>query len=77
MEIMSYSDKITQNSEIMLGKPVIKGTRITVEQIITKMSQGYTVDEILEIYPHLNKLQILAALEYAAKVIAHEDILEV
>ncbi|GAB4192615.1 MAG: DUF433 domain-containing protein [Thermoflexibacter sp.] len=74
---MLYTDIIVRNPEIMLGKPIIKGTRITVELIIRKLSGGYTIEEILEMYPHLNKLQILAALEYAADLIANETIFEV
>jgi uncharacterized protein (DUF433 family) len=61
----------------MLGKPVIKGTRITVELILRKISSGYSFDEIIEMYPHLKKEDILAAVEYAASVIADEEILEI
>jgi uncharacterized protein (DUF433 family) len=68
---------IWRNPEIMLGKPVIKGTRITVELVIRKFAEGYTVEEILVSYPHLKKEQIYAALEYAADIIANEEILEV
>ncbi len=62
---MLYTNVIVRNPEIMLGKPTIKGTRITVELIIRKLSGGYKIEEILEMYPHLNRLQILAALEYS------------
>ena len=48
----------------MLGKPVIKGTRITVELIMQKMAGGFTKEEILAMYPHLNIVQINAALAY-------------
>lgn len=61
---MLYTNVIVRNPEVMLGKPTIKGTRITVELIIRKLSGGYKIEEILEMYPHLNRLQILAALEY-------------
>ncbi len=74
---MPYKDIIIRNPKIMLGKPIIKGTRITVELIIRKLSVGYSLEEILEMYPHLNRLQILAALEYAADKIANETIIEV
>lgn len=53
------------NPKIMIGKPVIKGTRITVELILEKLAAGETVEEILKSYPHLNRAQILACLEYA------------
>lgn len=73
---MNYKTYITRNPDIMLGKPTIKGTRITVELIIRKMSNGYSVKEILKAYPHLNSEQIFAALEYAAEVIANELVIE-
>jgi uncharacterized protein (DUF433 family) len=58
-----YKNLIERNPEIMLGKPIVKRTRITVELIIHKLSGGYTFDDILEMYPYLNRLQILAGLE--------------
>lgn len=73
---MNYKKYIERNPEVMLGKPIIKGTRITVELIMRKMASGYTVDEILQSYPHLNKEQVMAALEFAADMIANEDTLE-
>jgi len=71
----TYEDKITVNPEIMLGKPVIKGTRITVELILRKLSEGMTIEELLKAYPHLTKEDILAVLEYAADVISMEEII--
>jgi uncharacterized protein (DUF433 family) len=68
---LMYAQFIVRNLEIMQGKPIIKGTRITVELVIRKLSGGYTVEEIVAMYAHLNKFQILAALEYAAGVIAN------
>jgi uncharacterized protein (DUF433 family) len=55
------------NPKVMVGKPVIKGTRITVELVIGKLAAGESIDEILASYPHLNRQQILACLEYAHK----------
>jgi uncharacterized protein (DUF433 family) len=77
LPIMIQQVYITRNPNIMLGKPTIKGTRITVELIVRKMAGGYSIDELLVQYPHLQKIQIIAALEYAAMVIANEEILEV
>jgi uncharacterized protein (DUF433 family) len=65
----TYLDRITINPEIMLGKPVIKGTRITVEIILRKLAEGMTIEEIIKSYPQLTKEDILAVLEYAADVI--------
>lgn len=59
----------------MLGKPTIKGTRITVEQVLSKIASGYSMDEILEMYPHLQLTDLLAAVGYAAAVIASEEVI--
>jgi uncharacterized protein (DUF433 family) len=53
---------------IMMGKPVIKGTRITVELILEKLAAGETIDDILKSYPHLTRHGILAAIAYASGV---------
>jgi uncharacterized protein (DUF433 family) len=72
---MDYKEKITTNPNVMLGKPVIKGTRITVELILKKLSEGMTIDELLEAYPHLKKEDVLAALSYSADVISKEELI--
>ncbi|MFN8615468.1 MAG: DUF433 domain-containing protein [Dehalococcoidia bacterium] len=53
---------------IMVGKPVIKGTRITVELILENIAFGRTIEELIDSYPHLKREQILAALRYALEV---------
>ena len=60
----------------MLGKPIIKGTRITVELLMRKLAGGFTVSDLLTSYPNLTEVQIFAALEYAADIIANEESLE-
>jgi uncharacterized protein (DUF433 family) len=67
---------IERNPEVMLGKPIIKGTRITVELIVRKLASGYTIEQLLAAYPKLNTQQVFAALEYAADIIANKDYLE-
>lgn len=57
------------NPKIMLGKPVIKGTRITVEHIISMLAQGISIDEILQEYRGLTKQEILACLQYAENIL--------
>jgi uncharacterized protein (DUF433 family) len=57
------------NPKIMLGKPVIKGTRITVEHIISLLSQDISITEILNEYKGLEKQQILACLQYAENIL--------
>lgn len=73
---MDYKERITANPKVMLGKPVIKGTRITVELILRKIAGGYSFDEILEMYPHITKEDILACVGYAVSVIESEDTLQ-
>jgi len=58
----------------MLGKPVIKGTRITVELILEKIAAGESVDEILSSYPHLTREQILACVDFARKSLSFETV---
>ena len=71
----NYKDKIKSNPDIMLGKPVIKGTRITVELILKRLSEGASMDEILEGYPNISKDDILACLSYSADVIGEEELI--
>ncbi len=71
---MIKHERIVVDPNIMFGKPVIKNTRITVEQILRKLSGGMTIEEILNDHPHLEKEDILAAQAFAADYIAHEDI---
>jgi len=74
---MTYTDRIVTDQKIMLGKPVIKGTRITVELILKKLSEGMSLDEVIQAYPHLTRQDILAALSYSADVISKEEIIGV
>jgi len=68
-------ERIEINPEVMLGKPVIRGTRITVELILRKLSEGATESDLLVGYPRLTRQDIQAALAYAASSLAHETIL--
>jgi uncharacterized protein (DUF433 family) len=65
---------IESNSKIMFGKPVIKGTRITVELILEKFANGESVDAILLSYPHLSREQVLACVDFAKKSLSLETI---
>ena len=72
---MDYSQRIITDPKIMLGKPVINGTRITVELILKKMSEGMSVNEFLEAYDHIARDDVFAALKYASDLIANEEII--
>jgi uncharacterized protein (DUF433 family) len=67
-------DWIELNPKIMFGKPVIKGTRVTVEQILRKLAGGMTVQQILVDHPHLTADDVYAAAEFAADYLAQEEI---
>ncbi len=71
---MRRHERIEFNPEIMFGKPVIKGTRITVEHILRKLAGGMTPEGIIEDHPHLKLEDILAAQEFAADYLAQEEI---
>jgi uncharacterized protein (DUF433 family) len=71
---MTVHDRIEINSKIMLGKPVIRGTRIPVELIVRKLSEGADEKALLEAYPKLTSNDIHAALRYAADSLAHEEV---
>ncbi len=72
---MYSNERISCNPEVLLGKPIIKGTRITVELILKKLAEGMTNEELLEAYPHLEREDILAAISYSAEVISREEMI--
>lgn len=72
---MLYRGKINMDPNIMLGKPIIRGTRITVELILRKLSEGMTIEELLVAYPHLTKDDVFASLSYSADVIGKEEMI--
>lgn len=63
---MQGIERITFNPAIMGGKPCIRGLRVTVGTIVGLMAKGHTFDEILKLYPYLEKEDIMQALTYAA-----------
>jgi uncharacterized protein (DUF433 family) len=66
---MSYIDRIETNPAICHGKPVIKGTRIMVRNILGMFAGGYNIDQILAEYPTLKQEDVVAALEFAIEVV--------
>lgn len=67
-------DRITINPKIMVGKPVIKGTRIPVEAILKKLAQNIDVEEILKDFPRITKEDIQAAIMYAESIVEDTEI---
>ena len=73
---MGAADRVELNPRVMLGKPVIRGTRITVELILRKIAEGADESALMAAYPHLTREDIQAALVYAADTLAHETNIE-
>ncbi len=65
---MNYLDRITVNLEVMHGKPVIRNMRFSVTQMLELIAGGMSFDEILEDYPYIQREDIVACLQYAAKI---------
>ncbi len=62
-------EKIVADPKIMMGKPVIAGTRITVESVLEKLAAGESIEQILDAHPRLTRDGVLAALDFAAKAL--------
>jgi uncharacterized protein (DUF433 family) len=70
----NWRNRITVNPEILAGKPIIKGTRISVEHILDLLANGWTTKAILENYPQLKKQDITAVLKYATQIMKEEKV---
>lgn len=64
---MCWRDRIEQKPEVLVGKPVIKGTRLSVEFIIELLADEWTIEEILDSWTHITRQDILACLHYAGE----------
>lgn len=73
---MKYTKRIISDPNILLGKPIIRGTRISVELIIRRLSEGMEIKDLLEAYPQLNYEDVLAALSYSAEILSGEEMIE-
>ncbi len=71
-----HEGHIVRNAAVMMGKPCIKGTRITVELILEKLSHGATIDWILEGYPHITREDVYACIDYARAIMKREEVFE-
>ncbi len=68
------TDRIEINPRVMLGKPVIRGTRIPVDLLLRKLSEGASEADLLDAYPRLTRDDLQAAMRYAADTVAHEEV---
>lgn len=73
---MATNERIEINPKIMMGKPVIRGTRVPVELILRKLGEGATEAELLDAYPKLTREDLRAAMLFAADTVAHEETAE-
>ena len=71
---MSWQDRITINPNVLVGKPIVKGTRISVEFVIDLLSRGWTADRILHEYDQLTAEDVQACLAYASEVLRSERV---
>jgi len=71
---MNIERYIEINPKIMMGKPIIKGTRITIEQVLETLSESNSIDDVQIAHPHLSKDQIHAALAFAAQSLRGDEI---
>ena len=62
---MNWKDRIEVNPAVLVGKPIIKGTRISVELILDRLADGWTMEDVLASYPHVSREDVLAALSFA------------
>ena len=66
---MTATDRIEMDPKVMMGKPVVRGTRITVELLLQKVAEGATEADLLDAYPRLTREDIKAEIDYAADVL--------
>ena len=72
--VMSWRERITVSDSVLAGKPIIKGTRISVEFVIDLLARGWTVDQVLREYDHLAHDDVQACLAYASEVLRSERV---
>lgn len=77
MRKQSLLDRITVNPRVMVGKPTVRGLRITVEQILKALANGVSAQELLEDYPELELEDIQAVLSYATELVSEEQVFPV
>ncbi|MCX6543774.1 MAG: DUF433 domain-containing protein [Acidobacteria bacterium] len=71
---MTVHPRVEMRPDVMLGEPVIRGTRVTVELVLRKLAEGMTQADLLDAYPRLTTDDIQAAIRFAADTLAHEEV---
>jgi uncharacterized protein (DUF433 family) len=70
----NWEDRIVVDSEILVGKPVIKGTRLSVEFVLGLLASGWSVEQVLDEYSQLTREDVIAALRYAVEAVKEEKV---
>jgi len=71
---MNWRDRITIDPQVLVGKPVVKGTRVAVELIVDLLAAGWTQEQILDSYPTLQAEDVRACLAYASELLHNERV---
>jgi uncharacterized protein (DUF433 family) len=71
---MKWEDRIVASPDVLVGKPVVKGTRLSVEFIVDLLAEGWTQEQILDNYPNLTAADIRACLAYASELLHFEKV---
>jgi uncharacterized protein (DUF433 family) len=74
---MNWKDHIEVNPAVLVGKPIIKGTRISVELILDRMADGWTMEDVLTSYPRISREDVLAALSFSSELFKEESFVAV
>lgn len=69
---MNWHDHIVVDPNVLVGKPIVKGTRISVELLLDRLADGWSFDDILDAYPHLTREQVQAAIAFASELFKEE-----
>jgi uncharacterized protein (DUF433 family) len=71
---MPWQERIVVDPAVLVGKPIVRGTRISVEWVVDLLAAGWSIEQILENYPHLTREDIQACLSYASELLHSEKI---
>ena len=71
---MAFTDRLVVDPKILTGKPVVRGTRISVELVVDLLAAGWSHEQILASYPHLSEEDIRACLAYASELLHEEKV---
>lgn len=74
---MNWKERIEVDPAVLVGKPIIKGTRISVELILDRLADGWTMEDMLVSYPHVSREDVLAALSFASELFKEETFVAV